>query len=378
MASFAIDHSRLKAATGGGGSIGRELCRQILARGPKSLVIIDHNEFNLFGIESELRQRAGYTWSGSLGVPLHFHLASVTDPVRMDQILNQHRPDTIYHAAAYKHVPIVEVNESEGAEVNVLGTHCMAESAARYGVAKFVLISTDKAVHPAGVMGATKRMGELLLQSLQARLDAAEDSGLRRTVFTTVRFGNVLESSGSVVPIFEEQIALGGPVTVTHPEPMRFFMTSVEAVQLILQAGEMARGGEIHALDMGAPFKVLDLARAMIRLSGASKSHAVSPSFKTAIEFIGLRAGEKLREESAIDTTAGRTHNPSIMTMRGGAVAWPEIHALLQRLERAIRLRDDRTVREILSEAVGEQLGHRADCGHVATPQSDHPSRLVS
>ncbi|MBU6208899.1 MAG: polysaccharide biosynthesis protein [Planctomycetes bacterium] len=383
--------------TGGGGSIGSELCRQIAALGPASLIIIDHGEFNLFQVDSELSRLLAQGAPGSSRVSLHRHLASVTDAVRMDQLIAQHLPDTIYHAAAYKHVPIVEDNEAEGAEVNVLGTLRVAEAAIRHSVAKVVLVSTDKAVRPTNVMGATKRLGELVLQGLQAELDAAgasHDAAMphqafgagasgspiadllqqraqrwrargqgvnhdqhagtpRRTVFTMVRFGNVLGSSGSVVPIFREQIARGGPVTVTHPEVTRYFMTIPEAVQLILQAGAMAHGGEVFVLDMGEPVKIADMARNMIRLAGRSVRDAEHPTGEIQIQFTGLRPGEKLYEELIIGGDVDRTTHPAIMTAREGFVPWGEFEDTLQRLEAAVSQRDGKAVRAIVERLAG-------------------------
>jgi FlaA1/EpsC-like NDP-sugar epimerase len=391
--------------TGGGGSIGSELCRQIAALGPKSLVIVDHGEFNLFQIDSEMSRLVAQGAPGGARVQLVRHLASVTDAVRMDQIIAQHLPDTIYHAAAYKHVPIVEDNEAEGAEVNVLGTLRVAEAAIRHSVAKVVLVSTDKAVRPTSVMGATKRMGEMVLQALQAELDAVgrsggdgagsaaagtpqtagaapdrasssiaelldqraqrwrargrgvnEDRGAgapRRTVFTMVRFGNVLGSSGSVVPIFREQIARGGPVTVTHPDVTRYFMTIPEAVQLILQAGAMAHGGEVFVLDMGEPVNIADMARNMIRLAGRSVRDDEHPTGEIAIHFTGLRPGEKLYEELIIGGDVDRTPNAAIMTAREGFMPWAAFEDRLQRLEAAVSQRDGAAVRAIVERDAG-------------------------
>ena len=384
--------------TGGGGSIGSELCRQIAALGPKSLVIVDHGEFNLFQIDSEMSRLVAQGAPGGARVQLVRHLASVTDAVRMDQIIAQHLPDTIYHAAAYKHVPIVEDNEAEGAEVNVLGTLRVAEAAIRHSVAKVVLVSTDKAVRPTSVMGATKRMGEMVLQALQAELDAAgrttsssiaelldqraqrwrargrgvnEDRGAgapRRTVFTMVRFGNVLGSSGSVVPIFREQIARGGPVTVTHPEVTRYFMTIPEAVQLILQAGAMAHGGEVFVLDMGDPVKIADMARNMIRLAGRSVRDDEHPTGEIAIHFTGLRPGEKLYEELIIGGDVDRTTNTAIMTAREGFMPWAAFEDRLQRLEAAVSQRDGAAVRAIVERDAGMRRGVRPSAAGSIEP----------
>jgi FlaA1/EpsC-like NDP-sugar epimerase len=384
--------------TGGGGSIGSELCRQIAALGPKSLVIVDHGEFNLFQIDSEMSRLVAQGAPGGARVQLVRHLASVTDAVRMDQIIAQHLPDTIYHAAAYKHVPIVEDNEAEGAEVNVLGTLRVAEAAIRHSVAKVVLVSTDKAVRPTSVMGATKRMGEMVLQALQAELDAAgrttsssiaelldqraqrwrargrgvnEDRGAgapRRTVFTMVRFGNVLGSSGSVVPIFREQIARGGPVTVTHPDVTRYFMTIPEAVQLILQAGAMAHGGEVFVLDMGDPVNIADMARNMIRLAGRSVRDDEHPTGEIAIHFTGLRPGEKLYEELIIGGDVDRTTNTAIMTAREGFMPWAAFEDRLQRLEAAVSQRDGAAVRAIVERDAGMRRGVRPSAAGSIEP----------
>jgi FlaA1/EpsC-like NDP-sugar epimerase len=316
----------------------------------------------------------------------------------MDQIIAQHLPDTIYHAAAYKHVPIVEDNEAEGAEVNVLGTLRVAEAAIRHSVAKVVLVSTDKAVRPTSVMGATKRMGEMVLQALQAELDAAgrttsssiaelldqraqrwrargrgvnEDRGAgapRRTVFTMVRFGNVLGSSGSVVPIFREQIARGGPVTVTHPDVTRYFMTIPEAVQLILQAGAMAHGGEVFVLDMGDPVNIADMARNMIRLAGRSVRDDEHPTGEIAIHFTGLRPGEKLYEELIIGGDVDRTTNTAIMTAREGFMPWAAFEDRLQRLEAAVSQRDGAAVRAIVERDAGMRRGVRPSAAGSIEP----------
>ncbi len=260
--------------TGGGGSIGSELCRQIAQLGPERLLILENSEYNLYAIELELR--------GSFpALPLDCLLGDVTDRATTERLFAAQRPQVVFHAAAYKHVPLLESQVREAVRVNLLGTREMAEAAHRHGCGEFVLISTDKAVNPANVMGTTKRLAELYCQGLDAR------SGTR---YITVRFGNVLGSAGSVVPLFRRQIEQGGPVTVTHPEMERFFMTIPEACQLIMQAGVLGRGGEIFVLDMGEPIKIWYLAEQMIRLSGRDPE-------EIAIDFIGLRPGEKLYEE---------------------------------------------------------------------------------
>lgn len=261
--------------TGAGGSIGSELCRQIAHFEPRLLVLVDNSENNLFEIDAELR-------SESADLPLVARLADVRDREAIERIFRQHRPSVVFHAAAYKHVPMMQAHPWEAFNNNVLGTRNVAQAADRCGASTFILISTDKAVNPSSVMGATKRMAELVIQSLDAK---------STTRYAAVRFGNVLGSRGSVVPLFKSQIARGGPVTVTHPEMRRYFMTIPEAVQLVIQAGAMAQGGEIFVLDMGEPVKIVDLARDLIRLSG------LRPDEDIEIVFTGIRPGEKLHEE---------------------------------------------------------------------------------
>jgi FlaA1/EpsC-like NDP-sugar epimerase len=330
--------------TGAGGSIGSELCRQVLALGPKALILVDNGEFNLFEIDRQLHDQLSAHAPGSVR-PMHRrYLASVTDAVRIDQVMAEHRPDTIYHAAAYKHVPLVEDNEPEGAEVNVLGTLRVAEAAMRHGVKSFVLVSTDKAVRPSSVMGGTKRMAEVVLQALQA------EYGTRHaTRFTMVRFGNVLGSSGSVVPIFRRQIEQGGPVTVTHPEVTRYFMSIPEAVQLILQAGAMGQGGEVFVLDMGEPVRIADLARNMIRLAGRTIRDAQTPGGDVEIAFTGLRPGEKMFEELVIGDGIEKTRHPGILRASEGFLAWKDLEPVLQRLEAAVSQHDAAQVRQLVA-----------------------------
>lgn len=333
--------------TGAGGSIGSELCRQVLALGPKSLVLVDNGEFNLFQIDGELNEQLKSRAPGSLRPSLHRYLASVTDAVRIDRILAEHKPDTIYHAAAYKHVPLVEDNEPEGAEVNVLGTLRVAEAAMKHGARNFVFVSTDKAVRPTSVMGATKRMAEMVLQALQAEFGAKH--GIK---FTMVRFGNVLGSSGSVVPIFRQQIERGGPVTVTHPEVTRYFMSIPEAVQLILQAGAMGEGGDVFVLDMGEPVKIADMARNMIRLAGRTVRDAEHPTGEIEVVFTGLRPGEKMFEELVIGAELRRTAHPAVMVAVEGFEAWDSLDSSLQRLEASVSQHDAPSVREQVRAAV--------------------------
>jgi FlaA1/EpsC-like NDP-sugar epimerase len=336
--------------TGAGGSIGSELCRQVLALDPKALVLVDNGEFNLFQIDSELSRAQRAAAPGSVRPAIHRYLATVTDAVRIDQILAAHTPDTIYHAAAYKHVPLVEDNEPEGAEVNVLGTLRVAEAAMKHGVRNFVFVSTDKAVRPTSVMGASKRMAEMVLQALQAEFGASH--GIK---FTMVRFGNVLGSSGSVVPIFRQQIGVGGPVTVTHPDVTRYFMSIPEAVQLILQAGAMGQGGDVFVLDMGDPVKIADLARNMIRLAGRTVRDASNPDGEIEVVFTGMRPGEKMFEELVIGAELRPTAHSAVMVAVEGFEGWGSLEARVQRLEAAVSQHDSATVRSLVAGGPGSR-----------------------
>lgn len=303
-----ISH-KVVLVSGAGGSIGSELCRQILRANPQKLLLLDHSEFNLYAIEAELTnamQAAGADGTGKI-IPI---LGSVKDERRLEEIFSQWSINTVYHAAAYKHVPLVESNPVEGLENNVIGTLNLATAAQKHGVDNFVLISTDKAVRPTNVMGATKRFAELILQALA---DANKQTG---TCFSMVRFGNVLGSSGSVVPLFREQIRVGGPITLTHAEVTRYFMTIPEAAQLVIQAGAMAKGGEVFVLDMGEPVKIYDLARRMVQLSGLSVQDDQNPQGDIEIVVTGLRPGEKLYEELLIGENPISTTHPRIMMAR--------------------------------------------------------------
>lgn len=341
--------------TGAGGSIGSELCRQIQLLGPKALLLIEQSEFALYAIHQELEEKQ-FEGRGRF-VPL---LASVQDEQRMHEIMSTWRPDTVYHAAAYKHVPLVEHNPVEGIKNNVIGTLRAAQAAARNGVADFVLISTDKAVRPTNIMGASKRMAEMLLQAL-----AVTASG---TKFTMVRFGNVLGSSGSVVPRFRQQIRDGGPITLTHPEITRYFMTIPEAAQLVIQAGAMARGGDVFVLDMGQPVKIIDLARRMIELSGLEPRDEDNPDGDIAIEITGLRPGEKLYEELLIGDNPEPTTHPRIMKAHEDFLAWPELEQRLLALQAALEINDVAVVRVMLQALVSgyEPSGNIVDWVHLA------------
>ncbi len=311
--------------TGAGGSIGGELCRQILRQAPAQLILLDHNEFGLYSIHQELQLVCA---AQALAVQLVPVLGSVANYARMTNLCKTWRPSTIYHAAAYKHVPLVESNAGEGIANNVLGTLNMARAALENSVGRFVLISTDKAVRPTNVMGASKRMAELVLQALADQQGTATQS----TCFTMVRFGNVLGSSGSVVPLFRKQLAAGGPLTVTHSEVTRYFMTIPEAAQLVLQAGALAHGGDVFLLDMGQPVRIIDLARRMIKLSGLSLRDESNPGGDIAIEITGLRPGEKLYEELLIGDGPMPTAHPRIMKAHEAFLPWtvlaPQLEAL--------------------------------------------------
>ncbi len=335
--------------TGAGGSIGSELCRQILAEHPRQLLLLDHNEFGLYSIHQELQ---GLCTAQELGCDLVPLLGSVASPPRLQEICRTYRPATVYHAAAYKHVPMVESNPAEGIANNVFGTLNMARAAMESGVAQFILVSTDKAVRPTNVMGASKRMAELVLQVL------AGQAGESATCFGMVRFGNVLGSSGSVVPLFRRQLAGGGPLTVTHPEVTRYFMTIPEAAQLVLQAGAMARGGEVFVLDMGEPVRIMDLARRMVELSGLSVRDEVNVGGDIEIAITGLRPGEKLYEELLIGDNPSPTTHPRIMKAHEDYLTWPVLEVHLQTLRRAADSSDVPAIKAVLRACVhgyGEQ-----------------------
>ena len=327
--------SKVVMVTGAGGSIGSELCRQILAVGPTKLLLIEQSEFALYGIHQELEEK--HLGRDIVLVPL---LASVQDGERMHEIMSTWHPDTVYHAAAYKHVPLVEHNPAEGIKNNVFGTLRTAQAAAENGVSDFVLVSTDKAVRPTNIMGASKRLAEMALQALAATtLD---------TKFSMVRFGNVLGSSGSVVPKFRQQIRDGGPITLTHPEITRYFMTIPEASQLVIQAGAMAKGGDVFVLDMGESIKIMDLARRMIELSGLTIKDDEHPDGDIEIETTGLRPGEKLYEELLIGDNPEPTSHPRVMKAHEVFMPWLELEGRLQALEMALSINDVGVIRQML------------------------------
>ena len=334
--------------TGAGGSIGAELCRQILESGPRELVLLDNSEYALYQIERELREMMARL---KLDLELVALLGSVQDQKRLESIFRSFQVQTVYHAAAYKHVPIVEYNIAEGVANNVLGTWFAAEAARSAGVETFMLVSTDKAVRPTKIMGASKRFAEMLLQGL-----AQTES---RTRFCMVRFGNVLGSSGSVVPLFREQIEVGGPVTVTHPEVSRYFMSIQEAAQLVLQASAMGTGGDVFVLDMGEPVRIVDLAKRMIRLSGYEMTHDNHVGEHIDIEFIGLRPGEKLHEELLLGSNVEGTGHPMIMRAEEECLPLAEIRVLLESLQHDCDALDCQGITKVLSSAVsGFGNGH--------------------
>lgn len=326
--------------TGAGGSIGSELCRQIIRHKPRALVLFEQSEFSLYRIEREL---AAINQVESLEVQLHPILGSVVHRRRCEVVMGAFGVETVFHAAAYKHVPLVEHNVIEGVQNNVFGTYHVAEAAIAAGVQRFVLISTDKAVRPTNVMGASKRLAELVLQGLAERQS--------KTVFSMVRFGNVLGSSGSVVPLFRDQIRDGGPITVTHPDIIRYFMTIPEASQLVLQAGSMGQGGEVFVLDMGEPVKIADLARKMIHLMGLTEKTEDEPAGDIEIIYTGLRPGEKLYEELLIGDDPQGTAHPRIMMAREVSLPWDEVAELLTKLTRASQAFDCQAIVEILKQA---------------------------
>lgn len=338
-------HQKAVLVTGAGGSIGSELCRQIVALGARRLVLLERHEFALYAIERELAALAGD--DGTLLLPV---IGDASDTGHLISLCSRHGIETIFHAAAYKHVPMVEANICAGVANNLRGTRAVIEAARRCRVERVTLISTDKAVRPTNAMGASKRVCELLFQA------AAADTGHQpsRPIFAMVRFGNVLGSSGSVIPLFHEQIARGGPVTVTHPAITRYFMTIPEAVQLVLQATGMALGGDLFLLDMGEPVRIADLARQMVELSGLRIRDASHPDGDIAIKYTGLRPGEKLYEELLISPGDHPTDHPLIRRASEPAHAWEQLEPLLESLEKALACWDDGRVAQLLQALVPE------------------------
>ena len=354
-------HNKTVLVTGAGGSIGSELCRQLLETQPRRLLLVEMSEFALYQIHQEI-QSALELNEVSLKenlevVPL---LASVCDEVRMQQIMDTWRPHTVYHAAAYKHVPLVEHNPAEGVRNNVWGTKVCAQAAVRNGVQNFVLISTDKAVRPTNIMGATKRLAEMVLQALNETMHSADSrtnsvsnsASSTRTCLSMVRFGNVLGSSGSVVPLFREQIKNGGPITLTHPDITRYFMTIPEAAQLVIQAGAMGSGGDVFVLDMGEPVRIYDLATRIVELSGLTLKDERNPHGDIDIKVTGLRPGEKLFEELLIGDNPKPTQHPRILKSQESFLPWEQLHGQLHSLNLALSVNDVPLIRSFLQKLV--------------------------
>ena len=330
--------SKAIVVTGAGGSIGSELCRQIVLLKPKALILYEMSELALYSIEKELASM------GAHAIDVYPILGSVNNSARLNKVFRQFSVDTIYHAAAYKHVPMVEFNNTEGVDNNIFGTLNCAQAAIDSSVETFVLISTDKAVHPTNTMGATKRSAELVLQALSAKQGT--------TKFSMVRFGNVLGSSGSVIPLFKQQIKVGGPVTVTDKNMIRYFMTIPEAVELVIQAGAMGTGGDVFVLDMGKPVRIDDLAKKMIHLSGLEVKDESHPEGDIEIKYRGLRPGEKLYEELLSGDNVSETDNPLIMRAEEEMLAWDELKPVLDNLDGAVKNCNQEALRELLIQMV--------------------------
>ena len=342
LVSASIEN-KVVLVTGAGGSIGSELCRQIVQWGPTELIMFEASEFSLYQIERELRQQQLDENSSVKVTPL---LGDVRDRTRVAEVIERFRVQTIYHAAAYKHVPLVEQNVAVGAENNILGTLSVLEAAEAFGVEQFVLVSTDKAVRPTNVMGATKRFAELICQDFGRRFG--------RTRVCMVRFGNVLGSSGSVIPLFTDQINAGGPVTVTHPKVTRYFMTIPEAAQLVLQAGSMGRNGEVFVLDMGEPVRILDIARRLIQIMGHTVRDEANPDGDIEIQISGLRPGEKLYEELLLGDKVAGTDHPMIMRAEEERLPSERLQLLVGELKDACTRHDSEAVHRLLIEAVND------------------------
>lgn len=343
--------------TGAGGSIGSELCRQVLKQNPKSLILFELNEYNLYQIDQELSGGAKNSTGTVKIIPI---LGSVQTEQRLITIMKNHKVDTIYHTAAYKHVPLVEDNIIAGIQNNVFGTLSCAQAAIEAKVENFTLISTDKAVRPTNIMGASKRLAELVLQALADKKTA--------TTFTIVRFGNVLGSSGSVVPLFKKQIEAGGPITITHPEIVRYFMLTQEAAELVIQASAMGHNGQVFVLDMGEPVKIVELARKMIQLSGKKEGLLGNTHHdEIAIQFIGLRPGEKLYEELLIGGNVEETCHHKIMTAMEEKLNWQEMMLVLNELERNCNEHDVVAIKQTLLSA---------PTGYQATVQYSKNSKI--
>lgn len=332
-------HGKNILVTGAGGSIGSELCRQIMTLSPSRLHLLDHSEFALYSIKQELQSRFP-------SLPIQAHLGSVCSTQLVERIVHEGRIDTVYHAAAYKHVPLVEANMVEGIRNNVIGAEVIVAAAEKFRVETCVLISTDKAVRPTNIMGASKRIAELIFQAA-----AKPNPG---TTFCMVRFGNVLGSSGSVVPLFQHQIEHGGPITITHPDVVRYFMLIPEAAQLVIQAGAMAKGGDVFVLDMGKPVKIIDLARTMIVMSGFSEKNKQNPNGQIEMQFVGLRPGEKLYEELLIGEHASPSSHPRIMCTTEHSLHRDELNQRITQLIAACNINDRAMIESMVQNIVTE------------------------
>ncbi|QEZ45139.1 polysaccharide biosynthesis protein [Cupriavidus oxalaticus] len=356
-------HRKVVMVTGAGGSIGSELCRQIATCGPAQLILFDHSEFALYVVEQELRR-------GFPDLDIQARIGSVCNADVVAAAMRGQKIDTVYHAAAYKHVPLVEGNMAEGIRNNVLGTLNIANMADHFGVRTCVLISTDKAVRPTNVMGASKRMAELVFQAAAARPGT-------RTTFSMVRFGNVLGSSGSVVPLFRRQIRAGGPITITHPDVIRFFMLIPEAAQLVIQAGAMARGGEVFVLDMGKPVRILDLARTMIEMSGLVERTRKNPAGDIEIKVVGLRPGEKLYEELLIGGDVTPSEHERILCSHEPFLEQTVLEQHLVRLFAACETRDELTLQTLIQRIVPEYAPYTSLEGQRPERRPVTPARTV-
>ena len=364
--------------TGAGGSIGSELCRQIVRLQPKALILFEHSEFALYDIHREITT---YAHDKQLNLEIIPILGSIRNQRRLFDVMSGWKVDTVYHAAAYKHVPMVEYNIAEGVKNNIAGTLYAAQAAIRAKVKNFVLISTDKAVRPTNIMGSSKRMAELVLQALALEkspvLYKAETDKpfANQTRFTMVRFGNVLGSSGSVIPLFRKQIRDGGPLTVTHPEITRYFMTIPEAAQLVIQAGSMGQGGDVFVLDMGAPVKILDLAKKMIELSGLTVKSKDKADGDIEINFSGLRPGEKLYEELLIGSNVSKTEHPMIQRANEHHIEWEDLKQHLNTIEESIRQHDYAKVRDVFLLLVE---GYQPESSIVDWMHNQHPEVVIN
>jgi FlaA1/EpsC-like NDP-sugar epimerase len=332
--------------TGAGGSIGSELCRQIMAVNPRQLHLLDHSEYALYTIKEELQFRFP-------SVSIQAHLGSVCDAQLVERVMQENRIDTVYHAAAYKHVPLVEANMAEGIRNNVVGAEVVVAAAEKMQIRTCVLISTDKAVRPTNIMGASKRIAELIFQA------AAKPNSA--TTFCMVRFGNVLGSSGSVVPLFKKQIEHGGPITITHPDIVRYFMLIPEAAQLVIQAGAMAKGGEVFVLDMGEPIKIVDLARTMIEMAGLREKNEYTPDGDIEIRYVGLRPGEKLYEELLIGNEAAPSEHPRIMRTKEYSLTQDDLNRLIDELMDTCATNDGELIKRAMLNIVSEYVAPQND-----------------